>query len=213
MQIRSRWGLPHGAVHRRGAALVATLLLFVIGCSDGNGEIAVSEPSSSSSTSSRPTTSQSVPSTTATTVDPNVEVVERYQAFWEARFDANQPPPDPDDPALAEYATGEQLASVIAETQRNLDEGLALRRPAGNSVRASRVSMVSLDGTTATLQECYVDDGVVFRPQSGEVVNDVVATHSVLATMQLVDGNWKLERTQLVQRWEGVAGCALAEDF
>ena len=133
----------------------------------------------------------------------------RYLAFWEARFQANQPPPNPDLPGLREYATGKQLDNVIDETRRNLEGGLAVRHPE-RSVARSTVRVVEIKGDAATLQECAVDDGIIYRFQTGEIVNSSVATHSVSATMQRTDGAWKLADTKLLQRWEGVAGCALA---
>lgn len=211
---------PIGGIRRRGltlAVLAAGLLVAaLVACSDGDDPIAVPEPTTTTTRSSAPATSGvSTPSSTTTSTAPpapEVEIVDRYQEFWEARFRANQPPPNPDDPALAEHATGLQLENVVDETRQNLDEGLALRRPEGG-VRRSRVNVISVDGDEADLQECFVDDGVVYRPATGEVVNDAVATHNVRATMQRIGGVWKLATTQLIQRWEGVAGCALAENF
>ena len=44
-----------------------------------------------------------------------------------------------------------------------------------------------------------------------EVVDGSVATYNVRGDMQRVDGKWRLATANEVQRWEGVAGCALAE--
>ena len=151
----------------------------------------------------------------STTTEPGGEAEEadllaRYEAYWEARFEANQPPPNPDHPGLREYATGRQLEQVVEETRRNLEEEVALRH-ADSPAEEGWVKVVSIDGDTATVQECVVDDDVLYRYTTGDVVNDDVATHSVIATMSKVDGKWKLEGARLAQRWEGVAGCALAE--
>lgn len=139
------------------------------------------------------------------------EITARYLAFWEARFAANQNPPNPDDPQLAEFATGEQLENVVAETRRRRDEGLALRRP-DNSISERDVVVSEVNGDEASLQDCSVNDGIIYRVATGEVVNDDVVTQSVSATMRRVDGEWRLERATLVQEWQGVAGCALASD-
>jgi hypothetical protein len=50
----------------------------------------------------------------------------------------------------------------------------------------------------------------VYRLATGEVVDGNVATHSVEGSLRFVDGHWKVSSTRLLQRWEGVAGCALA---
>ncbi len=98
------------------------------------------------------------------------------------------------------------------ETRSNLEDALALRRPGPDPVRSS-VKVVNVSGEEAVLQECVIDDDVVYRYTTGEVVNASVATNSVEATMRRVDGAWKLASTRLVQRWEGVAGCARSSDF
>ncbi len=42
-----------------------------------------------------------------------------------------------------------------------------------------------------------------------EVINDVVATHNVRGELLRVDGVWKVSSARLLQRFEGVAACAL----
>ena len=62
---------------------------------------------------------------------PEQEVIDRYVGYWNARFTANEGTPGSRTTRrCAEFATGEQLDAVIAETQSNLDEGLAFQRPA-----------------------------------------------------------------------------------
>lgn len=153
------------------------------------------------------TSATNVTSTTGEASTPEQEVIDRYVAYWEARFAANSGTPNPDDPALREYATGAQLDAVIAETQSNLDNGLALqRRDDPASIR--RVTVVSIEGDRAVVQECFVDDGLVVRRDTGEAVNDTIATHNVRGELDRVDGVWRVAEARLVQRWEGVAGCA-----
>jgi hypothetical protein len=57
--------------------------------------------------------------------------------------------------------------------------------------------------------ECVVDDALVIRRATGAVTDDTVATHNVLADLERIDGAWRVSAVRLVQRWEGVAGCAL----
>lgn len=201
--------------------LLATLALVftvsAVACSDDNSAspTSTSEPGRSSTPSSTTTTTvdatEATTSSTAstpagTTVED--EVIARYIGYWNARFAANSDTPDPNDPALREYATGAQLDAVVAETQRNLDEGLAFRR-ATSPANVQRVKIVSVDGDHAVVQECVISDGVIVRRDTGEVVNDDVATHNVRGELARVDGVWRVSSAQLVQRWEGVAGCAL----
>lgn len=195
--------LPQVRIRIWSATAAALLAMAATGCSDNGGA------------ASDTTTTTSLPrSTTTTEVQRTVEegVTDQYRAFWEARFEANSEPVNPDHPGLREYATGEQLENVLEETERNAREGRAFRLPENSQGRRS-VQVVQIEGDTAVLQDCVVNDGVVYRVDTGEVIDDSVVTHSVEATMTLVDGDWKLERARLVQRWEGVAGCALSADF
>lgn len=202
---RSRRGgfRRHLDAHFAGVVLASLVLSSCGAGSDG------AQPGSTVPATTAARAASTVPTTTA---DPQAEVVARYQAYWEARFAANQAPPDPDDPALAEYATGQQLEQVRAETRDNLEKGLALRQsedPAGSGT----VKVVSLAADEATLQECVVDDDVVYRYATGEIVDDAVATYNVEGTMLRVGGSWKLASARQLQRWEGVAGCALSGEF
>lgn len=213
--------ISRGAIPPRPWRLLATLAfaltISATACSDDNSAspTSTSEPGRSSTTSSTTTTAvdatEATTSSTAstpagTTVED--EITARYVGYWNARFAANSDTPNPNDPALREYATGEQLDAVVAETQRNLDEGLAFRR-APSPANVQRVKVVSVDGDHAVVQECVVSDGVIVRRDTGEIVNDDVATHNVRGELDRVDGVWRVSSAQLVQRWEGVAGCSL----
>ncbi len=202
-RVRGR-SLPPNQERRASRALLVCLL-FLAGCSeDGNN---VAGPTTTATAAPRPSP------TTAPAQDPlTADIVGRYKRFWEARFDANQPPADPDAAALREYATGQQLDQVVNEARNNLENALALRRPNEAPGRSS-VELITVDGDQAIVRECVVDDEVVYRHTTGEVVNAAVETNSVEATMRRVGGVWKLETTRLLQRWEGVAGCALSSDF
>jgi len=163
----------------------------------------------STSTSTVSSSTSSTPSGGGGTSVEEQEVIDRYVGYWDARFDANSGTPNPQDPALAEYAVDPQLAAVRAETQKNFYDGLAFRQRK-DPANFRRVKVVSLEGDKAVVQECFVDDGLVVRRDDGTVVNDNIATHSVKGDLVRVDGKWRLSQAQLVQRWEGVGGCAQA---
>lgn len=209
---------PDGSVRRARAlhfwTLVVPLVLAfgAVGCSENDPAPAVDRQSS------RVTSTSTVPNsvlTTATSMAPTRErsledeIIARYVGYWDARFAANSGTPNPNDPALRQYATGAQLDAVLAETQTNLDQGLAFRR-AANPADIQRVTVVEVNGDRAVVQECVVSDGVIVQRDSGEIVNDEVTTHNVRGEMQRVEGVWRVSSAQLVQRWEGVAGCARA---
>lgn len=187
--------------------LVAVGVLTTACASDGSDEIVVPDTTSTTRVS-RATTTSAGTASTAEQSELDRQIVDRYEAFWDARFRANQAPVNPGAPSLAEYATGSQLENVTAETQQRLDDGLALR-PADQPATDHRVHVVSVTADRAELQDCFVNDGVVYRVETGEVVDEAVVTRSVSASMAIVDGVWKLERATVIQEWEGVAGCAL----
>lgn len=206
-------------VYRRRApssilAAFLALAFLLASCSDDDDPDAATTTSEQSTTTSSSTTTTSSTSTTTTTSAPpddEAAIVERYLEFWEVRFEANSDPVNPDDPRFAAVATGPQLDNVITETRQRLDAGLALRRPE-NSVTERRPRVVEISGDVATIQDCSVNDSIVYRVATDEVVDDSVVTRSTTATMRLIDGQWRLESTREIQKWEGVAGCALADE-
>ena len=169
-------------------------------------------PATSRDTTTTPptTTAGSSPTASTTASEPGHQpIVDAYIGYWDARFAANTGTPNPADPALRRYATGAQLEAVVAETQENLDAGRAFQaRP--NPANYRRVTVVSVNGDSAVVQECFVDDGLVIDRATGGVLNDTIATHSVRGELRKVDGEWRVASTSLLQRWEGVSGCALA---
>ena len=203
--------------HRRQKRLVVVLLAALMlssSCGDDAPEDEAQPPTSTTAPATTTSTSSTTSSTTTSTSiapaeTPEQEVIDRYVGFWNARFEANSGVPNPDHPGLAEYATGAQLDNVIAETQDNLDEGLALQqRDAPAAIQ--KVTVVSIDGDTAVVQECYVDDALVVRRDTGAVVDDSITTQNIQGTLQRVDGRWRVAGTELLQESEGVSGCALA---
>lgn len=201
---------------RRARVALAAALLLVASCSGDDEAIPTSSSSTSSTTSTtdRPiSTTQTGDTSTSTSApagDVEALVADRYLEFWDARFEANTDPVDPDNPRLRDLATGEQLANVIDETQRRKDAGLAFRE-ADDSVKERRVRVVTVEEDVATLQDCATNDDVVYRVATGEVVDDSVVTRNISAEMHLVDGQWRLAGAQELQKWEGVAGCALSD--
>lgn len=202
------------------SALCVALVLALAGCSDDDSDTAASSTTaadrtsttSSTSSTSRDTTTTTTEATSVTTAPGTTaeqEVIDRYVGYWNARFNANAGVPNPDDPALRDFATGRQLDAVVAETQSNLDSGVAFER-AAEPHNIQRVTVVEIDGDRAVVQECVVDDGLVVSRDTGEVVDDSVSTHNVQAEMLRVDGVWKVSEARLLQQFEGVAGCALA---
>ncbi len=206
--------------HTRGA-LIALAVLFgvaTLGCSgddEATSSTSTTEARRSSTTTETTGPAPSTESTTSTSgstppgQSTEEEIVARYIAYWDARFAANSGTPNPDDPALRDFATGAQLDAVIAETRANLENGLAFR-PAANPSDIQRVAVIPMDADHAVVQECVVTDGVIYRRDTGEVVDGEVYTQNIRGELQHLDGVWRVSSARLIQQWEGVAGCALA---
>lgn len=108
--------------HARFAMLTIGLALIAVSCSGDDS--AARSPANDGARS--PSTATSSTSTTAPRSAASApqgssledEIIARYVGFWDARFAANTGVPNPDDPALREFATGEQLETVISETRQ-----------------------------------------------------------------------------------------------
>lgn len=215
---------PRRRRHPWAVVLVVGALAVGCGGDDGRNDLA---PLTSSSTTddpspSRPTetSTSTTPSTPTTSAPPETsgptgadaaeqEVIDRYLGYWAARLEANSGVPDPAHPGLAEFATGPQLEAAMSEAQSNLEAGLAYRQREDPSA-IQRVEVVSIEGDVAVVQECYVDDGLVVRQDTGEVVDDDISTHNVRGDLVREDGGpWRVSAVRAIQVWEGVAGCAL----
>lgn len=190
---------------RIAPVLLLTFAVVLGSCSSGESAL----PDPASTTAPGPSSDTT---TTGVTAPAGDGPVDRYMAFWDARFQANSDPVRPDHPGLREFATGAQLDSVIAETRQNAEDGVAFRRPA-DSVYERRVVVVERGGGVATLQDCVTSDGIVYRVADRQIIDDEVVTRNISATMRKVAGVWKLAASSELQEWEGVAGCALSDDF
>ena len=216
-------------IHWALALSVLGLLALLGSCSsDDKGSTSASEqvepaaavtthqPEATVPTTTASTTTASTSTTESADLESNIESVlaDRVRGYFDARASANAAPaPDPLSPGLAEYATGEELAAVVANTERRRDGGEAIR-PGETALAEIRVAAGTVNGDSATVAACVIDDGVIFDIASGEVINDDVVTHNYQIELVLDGGVWKVARIVRVQQWEGVAGCALApSDF
>jgi hypothetical protein len=206
--------LAHGGLLRLLAIAVASAL-FMAGCG-GTARTAspASIPNDAPDTSRLSGTGTSAPGTS--TIEPaskwtagQQSVIDAYGGAMSAFDQATADPPNPDSPALLATTIDPVLTEVrnLASSWKGF--GQALRYPANSLHRIDTLS-VEVVGKTATIETCNVDDGVLYEPVTGKVLNDKVTTAHDKATMTLVDGSWKLATRAQLEKWEGVAGCAVA---
>ncbi len=187
----------------RRAALLAAAVAVVGACNGGDDD--ASPTTSGLATTTTPT---SVATTATTAAEVEAEVTTAYLAYWDMYLRVNDPP-NPDDPQIQQLTTGPALPALLEIINANLAQGFAIRAPGGGAGEHV-LSDMAVDGDTASLQDCVVDNLVVIRVTDGTVVNDNVATKLLDATLVREGGSWKVSDYIFSQRWEGVAGCAVA---
>lgn len=120
-------------------------------------------------------------------------VAARYLEFWAAVADAGRPP-NPDHPALAETAAGEQLAGLRDRLAQFRDDGLEVR---GDHTSHPAVTRVSKGDTVAYVRDCRELDpqGGIYDAETGEMVQGGAepGERSLWeARLELADKAWKV---------------------
>lgn len=165
---RGRIRIAHG----RGIAFraAAALCLAVAGCDSSN------------------------PASAPTTADPLVvarsNAVAAYTGMWTAWAQAGETS-DFRTPALARYATGEALKTLIDRLRTNSKRQRFYR---GRPVLAPQVTKVSLDSSPATAQIVDCADGTTWRTvnANGDEIGTDEGHRKVTASVSRVDGDWKV---------------------
>lgn len=185
------------------------LALAGVSCADGDPGTALGALDQASTTVVE-TTTTAPPATTTTTAAPTEEeVLAAYLGYWAAVDEAFAlPQVQRDLPALTQHATGEALDTVRANADMAIEANEAFRIPE-DGIYEHRVEVVSLEGTTATVRDCNIDDTAVVDTDSGAVVDDAVSTRLHIAMLVQESGRWKVALVTEESGWEGVAGCAL----
>jgi hypothetical protein len=116
-------------------------------------------------------------------------------------------PPDVNHPDLGRFRTGAVLENAVASVRLNELVGLAYRLAPG-SMYSHTPTITMLDDTDAVVRDCVVDDAQQVNIADGQVLNASIAT-KLFETRLVREGDaWKVAENALLQRWEGVAGCA-----
>ena len=174
---------------------------FLAACSGDSG-LAVETPAHRENPSASPSftgpPSMSLPSPVDDVAATKVQVQERYERYHEVVAEVGAVS-DPDDPRLADYATGGVLA--------NLRGTLALRRADGRRLygrAAPHVSAVTITGDQATVQDCLDNSATGLMDPAGTRLNVGRAQQQTTATLTQEAGVWKVSELTTV---EGGGGC------
>jgi hypothetical protein len=177
--MRNRYGRT-GRTQRFGSGLLALALLGA-SCA-GSNEV----PGNGDAV---PTTAapEGVDTTATTVPAEEAAVVAAYEDFWEAYLEAADPM-DPSHPVLAEHAVNPQL--------ERLQKSFLSRRSSGEVIRGTldlAPEVVSVNGGTARLRDCYADSTGVYDVETGERKDTPTGVrHRVTAEMVLDGAVWKV---------------------
>ena len=205
------------------AALVAAVAALSMAACEGGGAVAPRLGVATVSVSPTPTMMRvaDTPDAKPTTSMPSVAVggsmssmAEQISAVVRGVFAVRDaaavgPTFDPDSAALALYASGDALGELRASIADKRDKGVG-RRPSVEQLAVVRLGEVFANGSFATALVCQVDDGVLYDVVSGAVVDDSVVTRLAALDFDRSDGVWKVSHVDVIDVWDGVAGCALA---
>ena len=148
--------------------------------------------------------------TTATTAtveaDPTKAAGDAYVAFEKAVAEAGEIP-DPDAPSLRATATGQALTDAVEQLRAWKLSGRVIRA-VGPVTGGVRVIGSSLSTEGAQVRACEVNDDQVVIADTGKVVNADVVTRLYDVTLVKDGDSWKVSQIRVLDRWEGVAGCA-----
>lgn len=112
--------------------------------------------------------------------------------------------PNPDDPELEDFATGENLEFLRSQLGSLETQNRALRFGSGYSVD---VLAVTVDGSAATVRDCTVDDAQTVDASSGEIVSEGVTTELLEAALTEEGGRWLVASIERLGQWEGAVPC------
>jgi hypothetical protein len=186
---RGRFGLRLGLV----VALVAAVATWLLTRGDDTEPLPAEPPAVTTSTA-------------AIEADPTKAAGEAYIAFEEAVAAAGAIP-DPDFPPLRETATGQALADAVEQLRAWQLSG-RVARAVGPVTDGVRVTGASQTTEGVRVRACEVNDDQVVVADTGQVVNADVVTRLYDVTVVQEADRWKVSQLRVIERWEGVAGCA-----
>jgi hypothetical protein len=191
--------------------MVAMAAMVVVGgaCGrderSGSGPGGVSEPVAESVTAMATASTASTVVATTQAMTEEQQVLAAYEESWRIWIDANDPP-NPNHPGIAEHFQGTSRDRLLKQIESNLASGLSFRLPKPSQI-SFRPETVAVQGSTAVLVGCVVDDGLVVDTVSGAVVNDRVVARRVRASLVQEEGRWKLSDEVYLHEWIGADRC------
>jgi hypothetical protein len=147
--------------------------------------------------------SDSTSDRTTTTVSPETEVETAYLAFWDMAVRLAESP-DPNDPEIAQRASGDALTDLVDGLQSLQSQG---RHSEFGPRYGHDVLSVKIVGDTATVEDCAIDDSKIVNRETGEVVVEGIGTERLSATVLRTDDGWVVDKFVQVEAWQGAVEC------
>lgn len=143
--------------------------------------------------------------TTTTTEDPAAAVEQAFFDQWDAYLEIVGDP-DPANPLIDQHFSEEAKDAVLDGLSKLVEEGLAIRLPEDEANFEPRIVETQvLSPTTAAVFECTLEGLVIYRPETGEIVDDAVSEFESRNDFELVDGQYVVTSTRDIQ--DGEPGC------
>jgi len=140
---------------------------------------------------------------TTTTVSPEAEVEAAYLAFWDMAVRLAESP-NPDDPEISERASGDARTDLVdgLRALQNQNQHSEFGSEYGHEVLSTEI-----DGETATVEDCAVDDSKIVNVETGEVAVEGIGTERLSATLLWSDDGWVVDKFVQIEVWSGAVAC------
>ena len=185
--------------------MLAACVPLAAACGGASG----SEERSATTTTEAPSTTE--PPAPTTSLDPQAQALAdaeaAYLAYEEAYNVAAADPVTPQHPALQALITGDQRIYLNSDLGGDLADGEALRHAQPSQYNVDVLSATPQSDGSILLRVCQVDDRVVHKVATGEVVDDDVVTRTIDVRSINEGGTWKVALKTTVADAPGVASC------
>jgi hypothetical protein len=177
---------------RIGVGLLMFVLILVVSDCGGDDD-------------AKPDPDERPASTTTTTLSPEQEVEQAYRDFI-AMTNSVYLAPDPTDPRIAEYATGDARANLEATLTEMQAEGIHYRT---GQLHNQTILSTTVSADTATLKVCYVDHSGSYDTATAREIEPMRVVTSLDTTTVVRDGEaWRVSLVLNDVIWEGEYSCA-----
>jgi hypothetical protein len=200
---------------RAAHVLTAVVSIGCLAACSGSSEQGGAVPSTASiaATAGTVTTTATTTTVRATTLPPKDatamafdEVQAAYDKFSRERLSLLQNPVV-DDVRINAIAVDPYRAILRDRLASYVQEGLAVRFPSPSTTREwSRVTGVGDEA--ADVEQCLIDDSFLVTVATGQRAKEGAATLFRAVRMKRVKGEWKVSDYDVLDKWEGIAGCA-----